>query len=267
MTDTPVHVDPLAEAAMLVRDVGLIAQYARRYRALVDVAASIFERTLTLGTDIRCAARATNEPDATIQQAITELRGLLTSGKAGIDEIKRTATYQDAINMFREGDPERVAPLAAAIFAHVVPHTPVDTLYWAVPLRSGRSGIHFIAPEDCASRVGMIATEGLSAPAEEPDLGGDDTIRPVTLTDEHDESESPIALAFDPQTLPSSMCHLEESSLVLFYANRLQSTFSVRCSAHANDEWWNISPDAYRKYVIEFRDALRRKAPNLTVEG
>ena len=260
--------DPLAEAAALIRDVGRSTQHARRYRDLaVAVAEPILDRTLAIGSDLRRAARGRGpEPATAIAAAIAELRNLLARCEEAIDGIKTSSAYQEAVASFAAGEAERVAPLATAIFTDVIPYEPAGFLYWAVPLSNGRSGTHFLAPEEVAARLYVIAIEGFSAAIQPPELGGDETIRPVMLTDQHEGSESPLALAFEPHAIPAPVCRLEGSNVVLFYAERLAATFVVSCTANVNDEWWKARPDTYRQYLEELRDALSARALRAVIE-
>jgi hypothetical protein len=190
----------------------------------------------------------------------------LASCWSAIDDVRTSQIYREAVAHFSEGEAERAATGAIEIFASVVPHAATDTLYWAMPIRGERSGAHFLEPEECASRLSMIAAEGVPAAAEQLDLGGDEAIRPVLLTDEHDGSESPIALTFEPGTLPGRVCRLDGSNVALFYAERLRADFTVRCTPIVSDEWWSIRPDAYREYVVALRQALARQAPGIPFE-
>ena len=45
----------------------------------------------------------------------------------------------------------------------------------------------------------------------------------------------------------------------LIYAERLNTTFRVRLAPSVTDEWWAVSPDAYRDYVFELGRALDRR--------
>jgi hypothetical protein len=255
-TDTPTGADPLETAATLIRDVGEIARRARRYRALVsDLAEPAFDRALALGSEIRRAARTT-QPHAAIAAAIAELRELQSRCEAAIAEVKRSRDYEVAVARFRAGAADQVATLAPRIFTGVATSDRRGALFWTLPLGSRRGGPHFLPAEDCAARVRTIVSEGLPGPTTPPELGGDETINPVALSDEHDGSESPIALRFQARDLPTPLCRIEGSSIVLVYVARLKAELVVSCQATVEDEWWRVRPDSYREYLGELEAAL-----------
>jgi hypothetical protein len=266
--EPPIPEDPLADAAALIRDVGRSAQQARRYRALAAaVADPIFDRALAIGSDVRRAMRSeASQALPAVTTAVDELRALLTRCGAAIAEVKRSPTYEEAAAAFAAGAAERVAALAAALFTDVTSDLPKGTYYWAVPVTSGRSGAHFLPAGDLATRLHRMATDGLAADSHPPELGGDETIRPLYLTDRPDETESPIALAFEPDALPTAIGRLAGTNAVLVYTARLRADFTVTCAASVDDEWWNVTPDAYRDYLQEFRDTLSPYGLRVIVE-
>lgn len=265
-TDPAPPADPVAEAADLIRAVGTCAQHARRYRALAaPIAEPIFDRALELGSDVRRGARGP-EPGPPLAAAIAELRALLARGEAAIAGVRAGAEYRSAAAAFAAGDVAAVARVAPDVFAGVMPRPPGGTLYWPVPLGRRGGGEHFITPGACADRVHRIATDGLSSPEEAPDLGGDDTIRPVMLGEEHDASDSPIALAFDAARLPP-LCRLDDGGLALLYAPHVRAPLAVHAVADVGDEWWRIRPDAYRQYLDELGRELGARGLALVVDA
>src|SRR5207249_6113584 len=95
---------------------------------------------------------------------------------------------------------------------------------------------------------------------------GDDLVRPLRLGESHDESESPIALAFPPGSVPGAVGRLSGGGVVLLYAPRLRADFTVSCVARVSDEWWKIRPGAYRSYLEELRGALEARSLGLEIE-
>jgi len=248
--------------------VGRSAQLARRYRDLVvRVAEPVFDRALMIGSDVRHVARGGGaQADTAIAAAIMELRGLLARCEAAITSVRASIPYREAITSFTAGETERIASLACSIFTDVSPFTPTGVLYRTVPISSGRSGVHFLPPADCAARIQLIASEGLTATVSPAALGGDETITPVLLSDEHDGSESPIALAFEPHALPAPVCRLEASNVILFYADRLRAAFTIRSAARVNDEWWSVRPHSYREYLEELREILAAQSLMVVID-
>ena len=248
--------DPLERVAAAIRDVGAHARYARRYRDLVtSLADPVFDRVLEIGSEVRRAARGANAEPA-IMAAIHELEALEVRCTDGITGVRRTEAYRDAVTSFRAGAVGLVTTRAPTLFTDVTPYVPAHAVYWPVPLAAGRSGPHFLPPEKCAGRIIEVAADGLSAPQRPPELGGDEAITPVILSDELDPFESPIALAFDPVQL-GPLCRLETDGTVLFYGARLSAVPRVECLAAVEDEWWRTRPDFYRDYLDGLQRALQ----------
>jgi hypothetical protein len=249
--------DPIQRIAAAIRDVGAHARYARRYRALAtSVAEPVFDRVLEIGSEVRRAARGTN-PESAIAEALHELQALEARCTAGVDHVRGTEAYRDTAASFRAGAVDRVASRAPEVFTDVAPYAPGHAVYWPVSLSAGRSGPHFIPPEECAARIVRIASDGIAAPETPADLGGDEAITPVVLSDDLDPFESPVALAFDPKALPGPLCRLESDGTVLFYGARLLGTPRVQCLATVEDEWWRTRPDFYRDYLNGLQRALQ----------
>jgi len=258
--------DVLTEAAALIRDAGLSAECARRYRALATtIAEPTFDRVLELGSTIRRAGRDAPGSERELLAAVEELRQLLARSEAGIADVRTSAGYREAVAAFAAGDAARTVPLAIAVFTDVVPGDSAGVATWDVPLGTGPGGEHFVTPEECAARIVGIAGGGLPASSPPPHLGADDTITPVTLGVGLANADGPVTLAFEVEQLPGPICRLEHSTLALFYADRLHAPFAVRCAAGVTDEWWNIRPDAYAKWIEALGPLLQSQGLTMTI--
>lgn len=257
--------DLLGTVSSRIRDVGSLARHARRYRALVAVVAEpVFDRVLALGSEVRRAARG-EYPHGALTAAVRELAQLEARCNTALAEVTASHEYLEALTCFDAENVEGVAMRAPAIFTSVLRHEPDGDLYWPVPLTGDRSGPHFIPPEHCAARIRAVVADGLVASETPVDLGGDASITPVVLNDEHDGSESPIALIFEPKLLPGPVCRLADSSAVLFYGKRMRATPRITCRAGVDDEWWRIRPDSYRRYLADLQRALQIQGPQMTL--
>jgi hypothetical protein len=257
--------DPLDAAAALIREVGALTQVARRYRDLAaSVAEPTFERTVALGSAVRRAGRSI-DPDPVVRMAVAELQQLKARCEQALESMRKSEPYLRAAAAFGAGDAARVAALAPELFTAVEPYRPDGDLYWPVSLRSDRAEPHFLAPQECAARIRNLAREGIPAASFPSELGSDDIIQAVHLTDEQDASASPIALAVARGALPGALCIVPETGTVLFYARVLRVPFVVRYTAEVEDEWWRVRPDAYRRYLDELRSALAPGGP--VIEG
>jgi hypothetical protein len=262
----PATANPIERAADLIRDVGVAAQQARRYRAVAaTVAEPAFERTLAIGTAIRQALRDPERQRVVALDAVGELETLCEACRRAIADVERSAVYRDAVAAVAAGDVERVARLAPTVFTEVEPYPEAIRLYWPVSIAGARRVSHFLPPGDCAARIGLYANDGLPAASPPPEAGADERIPAVVMGAEPDTSESPLALVVEATLLPAPLCRLAGSTTALYYAARVRVPFRVRAAAAVSDEWWTVRPDAYRAYVDELAAALA--AHGLTIES
>ena len=253
MSDRVAPTDPLAEAAALIRDVGLGAERARRYRALAtSLAEHMLDRSLELGSIVRRAGRDAGPAGDVIRAAIDELRSLQARCDAAIADVQASAAYREVAAAFAAGDVPRAAAHAVDVFADVERGDAPETVVWEVPVGGERGGEHFIAPAECAARIEAVRRNGLRAASAAANLGGDETITPIALSADVTGIESPVALAYEPRALPGPLCRIAGGALLIFYAECLRAPFSVHCAGTVTDEWWAIRPDAY----VEWRTAL-----------
>jgi hypothetical protein len=260
--------DRWAEVAALIGDVGRSAERARRYRALAaSLAEPAFERALAIGSEVRQAARGGADA-AALAGAIEELRDLDARCGAEIARIRATRQYADLLAAFESDDAARAADLASAVFESVTVAPAGTILYSPVAIGGGKSLDHFLPPTACADRIRTIATEGLVAASDAHGIvpGADEAIQPLRLTATHDEADSPVALAFAPEVLPPRIGCLADGDTVLVYARRLRAEFVVSCASRVSDEWWEIRPDAYRRYLEDLQQALTARDLTLVIE-
>jgi len=262
----PPH-DPWSEVATLIGDVGRSAERARRYRELaMSLAEPAFDRALAIGSEVRQAART--GAIAALAGADAELREIQARCTEGIARVQSSPPYRDLVAAFDAGDATRAAELASVVFAGLSASPASRTLYCPVAIAGGKSVDHFLPAGACAERIHTIAGEGLSGTSgsDVSSPGSDEAICPVRLSESHDESESPVALAFAPEAFAALVGRVAESDEVLFYARRLRAEFVVSCAPRVSDEWWDIRPDAYRRYLEDLKEALTGRSLVLVVE-
>ena len=249
--------DPLARLADAIREVGLAAERARRYRALAtSVAEPAFERALAIGTAIRRSLRDPERQRADAAEATRELATLLDGCTRAVADVQASAAYRDAVDALAAGATDRVASLAPLLFSGVEPWPDARRVYWPVPIASPRSGSHFLPPAECAARIAACAADGVDAATPPPELGADEHIPAIVLGTEHDVAESPLVLVIEATALPAPLCRLAGGTTAFFYAPGVRVPFRVCTAAIVSDEWWAVRPDAYRAYVDELRSAL-----------
>ena len=258
--------DALEVAAALIAEVGECYQHARRYRALADTCEARFlDRALDLGADVRGAERA-GRGDAAARDAAEELRALVAACRAAIAEVHASPAYQRAAAAWVNGEWDVVASVAPAVFAAVEPMASRPVLHYPVVITSrGRGGEHFIPPAACADAIAATIADGLTPPAVPPELGADERIRAVALSDDPTGLESPIALALDGDAVAPPLCRVVPAGDILVYTARLRAPMRVLSAPEVTDEWWSVRPDAYRHYVAELeRELASRGIPTAT---
>jgi hypothetical protein len=260
--------DPVERAAQLIREVGLAAQRARRYRGLAaSVAEPAFERALAIGTAIRQALRDPVRQRAEAEHAAVELATTLERCTRAVAELQTEQPYREALDAVAAGALDRLARIAPAIFTDVEPFPDSRLVFWPVPIAGRTQTAHFLPPSECAERIRRLALEGFEAATPPPDLGADERIPAIVLADEPDVTESPLAVVVEAAAFPAPLCRLAGGSAALFYARRVRLPFRVRAAATLTDEWWAIRPDAYRTYVDELRASLAAIGIELETEA
>ncbi|MCC6848277.1 MAG: hypothetical protein IT294_07220 [Deltaproteobacteria bacterium] len=251
----PPATDVRDDAATLIGEVGRSAEDARRYRALAaTVADPVFDRVLTIGTDVRRAAREGRF--GPIAAAVDELRELLRRCEDGVRRVRESPPYHEMLRAYGTGSAVRAAELAATVFTDVDLALPTRTLHWTMPLTARLAPDHFIPPEQCAEAIREIAANGLPAPADVPDLAGDASILPIRLLETIDGAEGPITLAYGSGSLAGPLGRLTERKVWLWYAPKLRSAFTVCATDTVSDDWWQVRPSAYAAYLEALREHL-----------
>jgi hypothetical protein len=257
--------DVLEEIAGLLGDLGSSYQRGRRYRAINAACEERYlTRALTIGSTVRRASRQATLDASALGALRDELRALAAACEADIARVRNDEPYRAAVAAWEAGRLDEVADAATRIFTAVELYRPCPTLYHPVPItQRGGGREHFVSPAACAETIVDLQREGLVAARTPPELGADDVIRAVVLTDDPETGDSPIALAVDPGELPFPVCHVVPGGDVLIYAGRVAATFRVRVASTVMDEWWNVRPDEYRAYVENLHREL--DARGLTV--
>jgi len=256
--------DLLDEIAVAIDEVAACHLRGRRYRAIAawcdeDVLAPALE----IGSQIRLARRGglTSERAAA---TLDRLRTLKSACESAIAGVRASAAYRSALDAWHGGRYAEVAQKAPALFAAVDPYPDCPTLHHPIAVATRRGGTeHFTTPAACAEAIGALARDGV-APERALDLGADETIRAVVLSDDPEATESPITLAIDPQAIGLPICRLEPAGDALVYTPRLRVPFRVRFAAAVSDEWWAIQPEAYRHYVDALRAELAARGMDVT---
>lgn len=254
--------DALEKIAELIAAVGRCYQDARRYRSIAAASEDgTLEQALEIGAAVRRGARGGGLDAASASEACGRLRALLAECEAAVAGVRTSDAYHRAVRAWNEGRGSEVAALAPEIFTEVEPYPDCPSLYYPVPVAGRRrGGEHFVPPETCAATIADTARDGIGASRTPADLGADDTIRAVFLSDDPEALESPIALVIEPQNLGVPVCRVGAGGDVTVYVATLRVPFAVRCAPAVTDEWWAVRPDAYARYVSELRAALRASA-------
>jgi hypothetical protein len=248
--------DALDEIATLIGEIGRCYQRGRRYRAIASTCEERYlARALEVGSIVRRARRLGDLAPQLVASLIATLRDLQAECERAIRGVRAGAPYRRALAAWEAGAFDEVAVLAQEVFAGVEPYGDCPALYHAVAI-AGRAGgpDRFITPHACADAVVALVRDGLVASEAPPDLGADESIRAVTLDDDPERLESPIALVIDPAGLP--VCRVAPSGDALIYAARLPVTPHVYIADGVSDEWWAVRPEAYADYARRLRVEL-----------
>lgn len=250
-------VDLLDEIAGLIAAVADGYRRGRRYR---DISALFEERylarALDIGTQVRRAARG-GGLDA--DSAARSLRQLAADCESSIARVRDSDLYRRAAAAWNAGRPDEVAAAACAIFTAVERYPQCPVLYLPMALSARRRGEHFISPLACVEAIAGISRLGIEAARDPPELGADEIIRAVVLSDAADDVDSPIALEIDPAQVAVPICRVVPAGDVLLYVRRLRAPFRVSVARHVSDEWWEASPDAYRLYIADLQTELNAR--------
>ena len=247
--------DPFETAAALIRDVAAEAERARRYRTLAaQVAEPTFERALAIGTLIRQRFRQPVPETGAVATLIDELQSLRRHCAAAVAERQADADYRQLLDAVAVEAWLDVARLAPPVFTGVEPYPDAPALHWSVAIAGRRAGSHFVSPDECARRIARVAADGFPAETPAPELGADEHVPVVLLSDEPDATESPLALVLERSPLP--VCRIEGTTVALVYGRRLRADLHLWCAPEVSDEWWSVRPDAYRRYLADVQAAL-----------
>jgi hypothetical protein len=243
--------DVIEEIATLIAEVGRCYRRGRRYR---DIAARCEEHylagALEIGSSIRRRDRSGRLDAGAAARAADGLRNLLAGCEAAIAAVHASDLYRRTVAAWEGGYWADVAAAAPSIFASVEPYPDCPTLYYSIAITSRRAGgDHFISPSACADAVNELHRSGIAPPSTAPELGADERIQAVLLSQEFEVTESPIALAIEPSALDVPRCRIGPAGDAVIYTARLCAPFRVRFAEAVADEWWALQPDAYDDYT------------------
>jgi hypothetical protein len=249
--------DALDTIASLIGDVGRCSARARRYRLTAELAERTLSRTLFLGGEVRAARRSGATTDDALVVVEGELRALLAAAEQAIGDVRATSAYRDALTAWESGRYADVAACAPEIFAGVELVTTPGLLYAPIPVVNRRGGAErFLTPDAVAARVAALLREGVGAEREPADLGADESLPAIVLTETPDLLETPLALVVDPARDGVPVARLVGSGELLVYAPRVSAVGRVRCTAEPDDEWWAVRPNEYARWINALRAAL-----------
>jgi len=243
--------DVFKEIATLIAEVGRCYRRGRRYR---DIAALCEQRylagALEIGSSIRQRARGGSLDAGATVSTVDSLRDLLAGCEAAIAAVHASDIYRRTVAAWEGGRCADVAVAAPSIFASVEPYPDCPTLYHSIAITSRRGGgDHFISPSACADALTELSCSGIVPSSTPPELGADERIRAVLLSEDFEVAESPIALAIEPSALDVPICRIGPAGDGLIYTARLSVPFRVCFAEVVADEWWALQPDAYDNYV------------------
>jgi hypothetical protein len=260
-------IDILEEIAGAITEVADCHLRGRRYRMIAAFCErEVLEPALAIGSEVRLTHRRGGPARERATAMLDELRRLKDACESAIAGVHASAPYRvlvDAWNGGRHGD---VAAAAPGVFTAVESYPRCPIVYHPIIVATRRAGAeHFITPVACAESIARVAREGI-APARALDLGADEAVQAVALSDGFETLETPIAVAIDPAVVGVPMCRVVPVGDALVYTPLLRVPWHVRVAAAATDEWWAVRPEAYRDYVQELKAELAARRIALTTD-
>jgi hypothetical protein len=253
-----VSAEQLIALEAAVAELGTLYVIARSLAALqVQAETELLPRTISLASRLRSLVRAAKLTPGEMDSAAREILALRSQWRLELDQVRASATYQQALAALSTDRQEELATLVPRVFAGVRIAQPHPDLYFPVSPSSGRrrpgSG-PFLSAADCADKIAGILAEG---------------VMPEDAGSEWWERELPfISCAATPAALDTPISlrlAASDASVTVFavldepgfriFTPRLRRPMSVLLATAAPDEWWEAYEDSYHA----FRDALQRE--------
>jgi len=240
------------ETAM--RDLARLYESALVFAALRPRAeAELLPRMNDLGSFIRGRLRAQSFDARVLQSTAEELHRLSDMWQKAIDAMRDTPEFRDAVAAFDRDDQTRLRSLLPQVFAGLVSRDfDPPTLYYALSLAAPRrrpGARPFVNAADAAARIARCQT-GI-----EPDAGDawwETALRHVTLAEDCELLDAPVALAFDLRSTNYALLSAAGEPTLRIYTPSLRAPFRVVIDREPHDDWWEAATEPY----AVFRDEL-----------
>ncbi len=252
-----VQAESLIALEAAIAELGLLYAAARQFRELHEAAErDLLPQLNRLSRRLRAATRRDQLAQPELDEASREIIGVALQWRGALENLRRSAAYQEALHAFAANDQEalrRILPmLLRGITAIDTPSAPVYFEFSAS--RRRRSGTTpFLTPATCAEQISDLRNRGI-----EPESSGKEwwerDLPPLECSGTMDLLESVIALRVDH--LPATLFTSEAGTGLMLFSPRLQASFAVVVAATPNDEWWEANALPYPQFRAELLERL-----------
>jgi len=211
-----------------------------------------------LGALIRQRLRDRTFDSSALRSTAEALHRLTDEWGSVIDSMRGDRNVREAQAAFDRDDQAALRSLLPMIFAGLTPceSTP-PALYYAISLAAPRrrpGARPFLNATDAADRIAGFR-RGI-----EPNSGGDwwdDRLRFLSLADDFDALDAPVALVFDLRGTNYTLFRVAEESAMRLYTPRLRAPFSVTLAGDPHDDWWEAAAEPYAAFRDRLANTLR----------
>lgn len=251
------------EAALA--ELGGLYTTARNFTALEPKAdKALLPRLTSLSSRLRALHRAREMGQGDIDDASREIIELRTSWQTAIEDIHRSALFQEACRAFEKDDQEALARLVPQIFAGVeVTTAPADAVFGvsAAVRRRGPGTSPFLSPEACAEKIERTVIDGVVPRAETDDWWVTE-LPSIHLATSLADLDTPFAVRLSGSDITAAVFASEAEFGYRLFTPRLSGAFVVEIAASVDDEWWQ----AFEQPFEDFRDALVKELASRGIE-
>jgi len=254
----PVSAEQLIALEAALMELGTLYAAAKSFAALhAEAEGDLLPALIALGARLRALLRAARLSADEIDRVSREILQLRSSWRGALEEVRSSASYQQALAAWAANDQATLDRLIPLIFASVRHVRPAPGIFFPVSPSSGRrrpGAAPFLSASDCADRIARLLSVGI-----EPDSGGSEwwerELPYVMCADSLAALETPIALQWVAPDSSLALFRVADEPTYRIFTPCLRVSLGIVLATEVTDEWWQ----AYDESYTSFRDALRRE--------
>ena len=239
-------------------ELGTLYVVVRSFTALhARAEAELLSQLTGLGRRLRGLLRNARLTESEIDAAAVEILSVRTTWRAALEQVRASATYQQALAAFMTDRQDALADLIPHVFADLHLVAPAPSLYFPVSPSAGRrrpGASPFLSAAECADRIVRTVTNGCR-----PETDGTEwwerELPSISCAGSIAALETPIALCLAASHVRVAVFRVGDEPSLRVFTPQLRGPLSVVLATEATDEWWEAYQDSYR----EFRDAVQRE--------